>query len=125
MEMRQRGTDMETRFHRIRWRDLLLGGDLQPLVQGRAMEIFLEEKGPLVMQPLPKEPDNIRMRQPPQERGFALQPTARWGVGRALGQEDLTGQGAEIGRTPDLVQFGDAPCTEMPDHGAVLPNAGA
>jgi hypothetical protein len=56
---------------------------------------------------------------------FALQTTDFFGVGRELGQEDLTREGTEISRAPDLVQLGDAAGTQMPDHCEVAPDKSA
>src|SRR5437763_12308006 len=76
------------------------------------------------MHPLRKEPDNVGMRQPAQQCGFALQTPDLWRVRRKLWQEDFTGEGVEIRRAPDLVQFGNAAGAEMPDYSKVVPNAG-
>ena len=51
---------------------------------------------------------NVGMGQASQKRGFALQATDLFRVGRKLWQEYLAGEGADQASTPDLVELGDA-----------------
>jgi hypothetical protein len=125
MEMGQRGASMDNRFNRIWNRDLTIGGSVDQVEQGWAMQIFLNEKLATVMGSLPKDVHNIRMGQTPQQPGFAPQAPDLFCVGPKDWQEDLTRKGTNIRRAPDLVQFGNTPSTQVPDHGKVAPNAGA
>jgi hypothetical protein len=124
MEVGQRGAGMDNRLNRIRGKDLTVGGGLDQVEQGWAVQIFLDEKLATVMGSLPKDVDNIGVGQTPQQPGFAPQATDLLRVGPKGRQKDLTRQRTDMGRAPDLVQFGNTPGTQMPDHGEVAPNAG-
>src|SRR5919109_795677 len=65
MEVGQRGASMDNRLNRIRGRDLTVGGSLDQVEQGWAVQIFLNEKLATVMGSLPKDVDDVGEGRPP------------------------------------------------------------